>query len=279
MKLLAFLREKGEGLCSVKMLKRAIDEKYCTVNGRTECFSTRPLKQGDLVELDLSFLGVSQEKKQGKIGILYEDEELIVCDKPAGVVSENRHFHHLGKSIQLVHRLDKETSGCLILAKSSAVKDRMVKLFEEKKVRKFYLALVDGVVKKEQGRVENYLGKVHSYQGQSIYGKCSASKGQLAITEWKCLKRGEKVSLLLLKPLTGRTHQLRAHLAGMGNPILGDLQYGRHFTSSIRPKRHLLHAWRLFFPHPLKEEEIKVESPLPQDFQECIKATRCGASD
>src|SRR3972149_9510045 len=86
MKLLAFLREKASGLSSVKMLKRAIDEKFCTVNGRIECFSTHPLKEGDVVELDLAFLS----QKPSAIDILYEDEDLIVCDKPPGIVSENK---------------------------------------------------------------------------------------------------------------------------------------------------------------------------------------------
>ena len=270
MKLLAFLREKASGLSSVKMLKRAIDEKFCTVNGRIECFSTHPLKEGDVVELDLAFL--SKAKKPIAIDILYEDTDLIVCDKHPGVVSENKNFQGLAKSIFLVHRLDKETSGCLILAKSNAVKQKMIELFEAKKVRKFYLALVDGIIKKDHGRIENYLGKVHTCQGGAIYGKCAPYKGQKAITEWKCLKRGAKASLLLLKPLTGRTHQLRAHLSEIGHPILGDLQYGHKFSSTFHPRRHLLHAWRLFFPHPQTEEEIKAEAPLPQDFRQAMKA-------
>jgi len=271
MKLLAFFREKAPGLSSVKMLKRAIDEKFCTINGKIECFSTHPLKEGDLVELDLSFL--SKEKKPITIDVLYEDEDLIICNKPAGIVSESKNFQGLAKEIFLVHRLDKETSGCLILAKSAAAKQKMIELFEAKKVRKFYLAIVDGIVKKDHGRIENYLGKVHAYQGQVIYGKCAQSKGQKAITEWKCLKRGAKACLLLLKPLTGRTHQLRAHLLEIGHPILGDHQYSRNFSCPFRPKRHLLHAWRLFFPHPHKEEEIKVEAPLPLDFREALKAS------
>ncbi|MBX3719313.1 MAG: RluA family pseudouridine synthase [Parachlamydiales bacterium] len=274
MTLLSFLRLHCPDAPSVKAIKRAIDKKSCSVNGRIETFSSHPLKKGDKVRFDLSSLSATAKEEKYQPGILYEDEVLLICNKPAGMVCENRIFNqalpqYLGKLL-LVHRLDKETSGVLILAKDGAVLEKMISLFKEHAVRKLYLALVDKTVKKEKGKVDNYLGKKSAYQGQTIYGEVDRKKGQHAITLWKCLKSVKTASLLLAEPVTGRTHQLRVHFSLMGHPILGDAQYGKAFSCKLHPKRHLLHAYSIRFTHPLNKKEIEAIAPIPSDFQEAL---------
>jgi len=258
MKLLAFLRERWPSAPSVKALKRAIDGKRCTINGRIETFSTHALSKGDRVEIELI------ETQQLTLTILYEDDAIVVCNKPAGMLSDNRNF-----PAKLVHRLDKETSGVLILAKTESVCDKMIEAFAQRRVKKEYLAIVDGAVLKKEGKIVSRLAKKHSYEGQTIYA--SALQGEEAITHWKCLGVGKKESLLLCEPVTGRTHQLRVHLKEMGHPILGDTQYAKKFSSPLSVHRQMLHAYRISFPHPETSQKIEVMAPLPDDFLEALE--------
>jgi RluA family pseudouridine synthase len=270
MHLLAFLREKCPQAPSVKALKRAIDGKHCIVNGRIETFSSYVLKENDTVSLsDTAF----ESKKNPKVSILYEDEELLVINKPAGIVSDNRSIQsHLKGPLQLVHRLDKETSGVLVLAKSSHSKAKLVEAFKKRTVSKLYLAIVDGVVAKDNGKIENFLGKKQSYQGQTIYGSVPEKKGLKAITFWSCLHRGKTASFVSCEPVTGRTHQLRVHLSEMGHPILGDVQYGKRFICPFKPCRNLLHAYQIAFVHPSTGKALKIIAPIPADFKQALMA-------
>jgi len=270
-RLLQFLREHCAEAPSVKAIKRAIEFKRCTVNGQIVTFSSRVLKENDLVVLSK---GAFQEKEKETAKILFEDKDLLILNKPPDVVSDIRSLcalfpHH--KSLHLVHRLDKETSGALLLAKTEKMKEEMIDLFKKREIHKVYLALVDGVVSKEEGKIDNYLGVKHAYQGQTIYGSVDPKKGKRAITLWKCLKRGKNVSLLLCDLHTGRTHQLRAHLSGMGHPILGDVQYGKRFRSELKPERHLLHAYEISFSHPRTGEKIHIKAPIPSDFKKILE--------
>lgn len=251
MKLLAFLRKHYTDAPSVKALKRAIDTKGCVVNGRIDTISTRTLSAGDHIIIEL-------DEKTKTPSVLYEDDELLICNKPAGIVSEAKQFP--GK---LVHRLDKETSGVLILAKTEDARQKMIELFSQKKVHKQYLAIVNGEVKKREGTIISLLAKKHSFQGQTIYG--TGLQGQEAITRWKCLGVGKRASLLLCEPVTGRTHQLRVHLKEMGHPILGDTQYG---DKSSAYRRHMLHAWKIAFG------DIEVIAQIPEDFLEALRMTQ-----
>lgn len=266
MRLLQFLREKCPDAPSVKALKRAIDAKLCTINGKVETFSSHILKENDQIVFQLL-----PSKAKEKISILYEDEELLILNKPVGVISDrrllNRHFPQYRQKLRLAHRLDKETSGVLILVKNPSAEEKMAALFKERKVHKIYLALVDKPVKQEKGVIDNYLGKKHSYQGQTIYGAVDKKRGQHAITYWKCLKKTKEASLLQCEPHTGRTHQLRVHLNEMGHPILGDTQYSKQFYCSWRPRRNMLHAYSVTFIHPSTGKKIHVIAPIPADFK------------
>lgn len=258
MTLLAFLRKNCPDAHSVKGIKRAIDGKRCTINGCVETFSTHKLRAGDQVSIDLD------EKVSLKPTILWEDASLVAFDKPAGVVCESKNFKG-----HLVHRLDKETSGVLLVAKSKPILERMIELFRAKKVKKTYLAIVDGVVKKKSGTIISNLAPLHRFQGQTVYG--SSGKGERAETQWVTVDKGPKATLLECYPITGRTHQIRVHLKEAGHPIVGDYQYAKQFKCGYRAHRHLLHALEISFPHPLTQENITIKAPVPADFSEAVK--------
>lgn len=235
-----------------------IEQKRCTVNGRLETFSTHPLKAGDEIVLD-----TNSSAALLKPHLLWEDEWLRVFDKPAGLICSPNNFTGL-----LVHRLDKETSGVILVSKTKKFIELMIDLFRQKLVDKTYLALVDGIVKGKQGVITSRLEAKHRYQGQTVYG--SGKRGQMAETHWKTLSLGDKATLVECRPITGRTHQIRVHLKEAGHPILGDTQYARHFQCPYRAQRHLLHAHKISFPHPLTREQLCVEAPIPSDFLEAF---------
>ena len=276
MRLLQFLREKCSEAPSVKAIKRSIDSKMCAVNHRIETFSSYPLEEGDIVQLKAAAFKTS--KGAIKTAILYEDKELLIVNKPSGIISDNRciksALSNQQRAVELVHRLDKETSGVLILAKTAETKEKMIALFKAKDVRKLYLAIVDGVVDKDKGKIDNFLGKKQSYQGQTIYGSVDEKKGRHAITFWRTLSRGKTASVLSCEPLTGRTHQLRAHMSEMGHPILGDTQYGKRFICPFKPSRNLLHAYSVAFMHPFTGKELKIIAPVPSDFKDSLSALK-----
>lgn len=273
MRLLQFLRDNCPEAPSVKALKRAIEGKLCTVNNRVETFSSYVLKEGDQISLSKDAFATG-ETKPLTAAVLYEDADLLIISKPAGVVCDSKSLKKcvaFKSSFELVHRLDKETSGVLVLAKTLKSKEKMLELFKERAVRKLYLALVDGIPAKQEGTIDNYLGKKHSYQGQAIYGSVDAKSGQRAITLWKCLKKGKNASILSCEPHTGRTHQLRVHLSGLGHPILGDTQYAKKFRCSFKPQRNLLHAYAIAFKHPISGQALKVIAPIPADFKQALE--------
>jgi len=239
--LLNFLKKVVGGACSVKGIKRSIDNRGAYVNGRLERFASRRLKVGDRVEFDFK-----AEEKPTEALNLYEDEHLLVIDKPSGWLCEEKAIRQKLGNVWLVHRLDKETSGVLLLAKTSEAKNQLESLFFERKIEKRYLALVHGAMLRNEGKIE------------------SPIKTKSASTSWKCLKKGKSLSLLECSPYTGRTHQIRIHLRQIGHPILGDLLYGlRRNEKGVQ--RLLLHAHRLQFKHPFSHEELSFEAPIPTE--------------
>lgn len=266
-KLLSFLVQHLESNYSAKSLKRIIEQNGCRINGRTERFASTLLGEGDRVAIDFEEKTLSIPTVEPS-RIIYEDESLFVYDKPAGVTCDEKGIlKRLDPSLILVHRLDRETTGILLLAKSSQVFENLVSQFKQLQVDKQYLAIVDGVIKERRGLIENYLGKKRAYAGQTIWGAVKPTDGLTAITEWHCLKTGDRASLVACHPKTGRTHQIRVHLSEMGHPILGDYQYGKNFQCRYRPGRILLHADEIRFRHPLSGEIVFYKAPLPNDFE------------
>lgn len=259
--LLAFLRSELPDYPSVKAIKRAIDNKRCVVDGRVEWFSTYRVREGERISIDLD-----GDQPHFALSCLYEDEFCIAFNKPPGRVSESLPY-------LLVHRLDKETSGVLLLAKTRQAQKALTDLFRKRQVAKEYLAICDGKITLDRWRVDNYLGKKASYQGGALYGRVpTKEKGKRAITTFETLKRGKTATLVLARPQTGRTHQIRVHLRQGGHPILGDWQYSRSFRCPLRPKRQMLHAWRLVLDHPLSGRSVRIEAPLLEDFSHVQKS-------
>ncbi|MCE5315919.1 MAG: RluA family pseudouridine synthase [Parachlamydia sp.] len=256
---------------SAKQIKRTIEQKGCQVNGRTERFASMILGRGDRIAF--AEVAASPADIKEELRILHEDSAFLFYDKPSGIASDDPNLLKTLRTrhpkLELVHRLDKETSGVLLFAKSHAYFEKMVQLFKDKLVDKEYLALVDGVPHKKQGKIDNFLGKIATYQGQTLWGEVES--GLPAQTKWLVEKEGTQGSLLRCIPITGRTHQLRVHLNGMGHPILGDSQYGRRFRCSFKPRRCLLHAQKLSFNHPDTGSRLEIEAPLPEDFLEGMR--------
>jgi 23S rRNA pseudouridine955/2504/2580 synthase len=239
--LLNFLKKVAQNGCSVKQIKRSIDNRGAIVNHRIERFASRRLKSGDLVE----FHFVTTQKID--ILKLFEDEHLLVIDKPSGLVCEEKQIRKELGTVWLVHRLDKETSGVMMLAKTPQAKQRLDAMFAKRETKKLYLAIVHGAMLRDEGVVDTLVN------------------GKSASTSWKCLKKPVGFSLLECSPHTGRTHQIRIHMRQIGHPVVGDLLYGQR-KNEKGVKRLLLHAHRLGFKHPITDEELNFETPMPIDF-------------
>ena len=265
-KLIGFLQEEISSVCSGKMLRRVLEANLCRVNGRIERFGSTQLKKGDIVELASHWQSAISSSAASQFKILYEDDAVKVVDKPAGWVCSEENCLRTFKNCFLVHRLDKDTTGVLVLAKHKMSRDGWMERFAKREVKKQYLAVVDGIPKEDHGVRESSLVKKKTFQGQTIWG--SGHRGLHALTHWRTLATGKDSSLLLCEPVTGRTHQIRVHLAEMGHPILIDRQYSDRFRSSLFARRPLLHAWGL------SAGTLSIQSPMPVDMQEALDSLR-----
>lgn len=274
LKLLRFLSGKLGKEYSTRQIKTLIENNQCEVNGRVERFASVVVGLGDRIILNLEKASISSIPLFDSSRILYEDTDLFIYDKPAGIVSDGKELTALG--FFLAHRLDRDTTGVLIFAKNESIREQLFRLFRQHKVCKTYEALVDGIPFKSKGIIDKPLAKKHVYQGQTIWEVVSFPKGLPAYTEWQLEGRGEDAALLRCFPKTGRTHQLRVHLSSMGHPILGDYQYGRKFRCAYRPGRYLLHAACVTLVHPKTLKPLVVKAPLPFDFIDaCEKLDIC----
>jgi RluA family pseudouridine synthase len=275
-KLLAFIKSKMGDDHSARYLKRAIESNLCQINGRTERFASSVIGEDDIVTLALEELVTSKPFVVESSRILYEDADLFAYNKPAGYSSEGQDLLQAMKkhnpSLILLHRLDRDTTGVLLFAKNASTQAAILALFKKHWIHKEYLALVDGVPEQNSGTIDNFLGKVHVYEGQAIWGEVSSRQGLHAVTVWQCEQKGANAALLRCFPKTGRTHQIRVHLSSLGHPILGDYQYGRHFSCTYHPLHHLLHAVEIHFTHPSTGEKVEIKAPLSEEFSQALKA-------
>jgi 23S rRNA pseudouridine955/2504/2580 synthase len=216
---------------------------------------------------------------------LYEDDDLLVLNKPSGIAVQGgtKTPHHIDRLLEgmgdgpetrprLVHRLDRDTSGVLVIAKRRAVAAKLGKAFQTRSVRKIYWALVHGVPKPPQGKIEAALVKASGPDGDRVRKARPGEqdRAQSAVTHYAVVDRaGQGVAFVSLKPVTGRQHQLRAHMAILGHPILGDEKYpsGAELPVGVADKLHL-HARRISFPHPSGEGTVDVTAPLPEHMQQ-----------
>ncbi len=211
--------------------------------------------------------------------ILHEDRDLVVLDKPAGLVVHPGAGNATGTLVQallhhcrdlsgiggverpgIVHRLDKETSGCLVIAKNDAAHQSLAAQFADRTVEKIYLAVVEGTLRRPSGVIEAAIGRHRAHRQKMAVDL--TGKGREAVTHYRVLAAGGGLSLIECRPKTGRTHQIRVHLKHLGHPLAGDPVYGRRG----RFERHLLHAWKLGFDHPRDGARLDFTAPVPPDF-------------
>ncbi|MBU2595475.1 RluA family pseudouridine synthase [Patescibacteria group bacterium] len=217
---------------------------------------------------------------------IFEDNYLKVIDKPAGVISTSI-------SSLICHRLDRETSGLLIVAKNSEIKREIQRQFKARQVKKVYLALVSGIIPAERGRIEGYIVR-HKKKGEkrrfirALEFSVKEKHKRIAISEYEVKKIYQKevfknpsqkdlnyFSLVKVRIYTGRTHQVRAQFASIHHPIIGDLLYGgklmRRINKDLGLKRQFLHAYKIEFRHPIAGKIIKLRSELPEDLKRVLK--------
>ncbi len=265
-------------------IEKLIKNGQVTVNGAVVMKKSREVFPGDLVAVGLEVEEKSAYVPSQALRKLYEDEWLLVIDKPAGLVvhpgaGEKQEtvldiFRHEYPQISgmaeserpgIVHRLDKDTSGVLILAKSEEAVRRMQELFQEREMAKTYLALVAGAMRFRNGTIDRPLARSLRNRARfEVVGEEREDRRD-AITEFSVIREFEQFTFVRLMPRTGRTHQLRVHLAHFGNPVLGDILYGKSRGKDF--PRLALHAHQIEFIHPFTGNGIKVTSPLPADLR------------
>lgn len=240
-----------------------------------------PLRVGDRISVRIPPAEPAPQlvPEEMPLSVLFEDADLVVLDKPAGLVVHPGAGNATGTLVQglmhhcrdlsgiggverpgIVHRLDKETSGCLVIAKNDLAHQSLAAQFAERTTEKIYLAVVDGTPRRREGVVEQPIDR-HAVNRQKMT-IARPGKGREAVTSYRVLLSRDGLSLVECRPRTGRTHQIRVHLKHLGHPIAGDPVYGRRG----RFARHLLHAWKLSFDHPRSGERLSFTAPIPADF-------------
>ncbi len=273
--------------------KKRIEEGAVTVNGKAGKAS-QPVKAGDLVEADIpepKTLDLTPEDIP--VGIVYEDEDIAVIDKPQGLTVHAGNGHLSGtlvnallfrlKSLSsingvvrpgIVHRIDKDTSGLLVVAKNDAAHLSLSAQIADKTCCREYLALCEGIFKEDEGTVDTYIGRHPNDRIKMAV--LPAGKGRRAVTHYKVVKRYAKgFTLVRFRLETGRTHQIRVHCRYLGHPIAGDPVYGSK-KQKFELNGQLLHAFRLTLDHPKTGERMRFEAPLPAHFTRVLDTLEKG---
>ncbi len=253
------------------------------LNGNTAS-PAAALKGGDQIKIHIPQEEIRLVPEKIPLDILYEDASLLVLNKPAGLVTHpgfgnkkgtlaNAVAYYLKQWVTdthcfsrmgLAHRLDKETSGAIVVAKNSSALTHLTQSFKDHLVKKVYRTIVCGSMKLSQGEIEGSIGRKYRSTQMEI-----AASGRYAKTDFKVLKKFKDYTYLEVYPKTGRTHQIRLHLAKIGYPILGDKTYG---LKEPLISRQMLHAYSISFLHPVKKKPFHVTAPLPTDFKEILKS-------
>jgi 23S rRNA pseudouridine1911/1915/1917 synthase len=270
-----FLLERFENL-SKMYLRDAVKSERCEVNGRFENRGYR-LRTNDFIEVEVDPARETAMRPQElALDIVFEDHALVVINKASGMLVHPTHAEKNGTMLNalawhvnkdsadsaairpgLIHRLDKHTSGLIVVAKTARAHRVLASHFQRKLVEKTYLALVDGVVTDDSGTIDAPIGR---FADRKIWDV--NPEGKHAVTRFRVSKRFEGATLLELEPVTGRTNQLRIHCAHIGHPIVGDLMRGgSEFV------RVCLHAWRPAFMHPDGGVRLEFEAPVPEEMK------------
>ncbi len=271
-------------------LQRMIRRGAVLVNGQ-KVRPSRRMRPKDAIFVEVPrIVPLTVEPEEMPLDILMEDAVFAVINKPSGLaVHPGRgrfsgtlvnalayHFARLSRKggayrPGIVHRLDMDTSGAMVIAKTEAAHMALSGAFKARTVTKLYRAIVYGDPAHEEDRIEAPLGRDLARPERMAVRH---DGGRDAITDVCLLERFVVAAHVEASPLTGRTHQIRVHLASRGHPILGDPIYARQQTPPVETPRLMLHAWRLTFPHPESDEPIEVEAPVPEDFKAVLAALR-----
>jgi 23S rRNA pseudouridine1911/1915/1917 synthase len=262
-----------------------IRDGFVTVNGAVPR-ARDIIRAGDrigLVEPPVQAIDLVPEKVA--LSVLFEDNDLIVINKPAGIpvhpgagrkrgtlvnalLSHCKNLSGIGGKERpgIVHRLDKETSGCLAVAKTDFAHLALSRQFAARTVEKIYLALVTGKLRRDSGTIVAAIARHRVHRKKMTIAR---EGGREARTDFKLVRSGGDASLLECQLHSGRTHQIRVHLHHLGHPILGDLVYGGRRGGNF--SRQMLHAWKLGLDHPRTKERMHFEAPLPEDFKRAMR--------
>ncbi len=248
---------------SRRAAKALLDARRVFVNRQRTWMARHALQPGDRVEIPDESPARAPARR---IPVLYEDDAIVIVDKPSGYVSNGPGSVEEAIRTQLndpelrcVHRLDRDTTGCLLLARTPAHAETLIAAFKDRCVGKGYRAIVLGAVEPREQTITRPID------------------GQEAVTRLRVLDANRDASHLALRIDSGRTHQIRKHLTGLRHPLVGDRQYGtrgRATDKSMRVGRQMLHAFQLEVPHPETGRTVRARAPLPHDFRKCLKLFR-----
>jgi 23S rRNA pseudouridine1911/1915/1917 synthase len=279
---LALLEEVGSRAAA----ERLIEEGRVLVDGTPRPKSHR-LDPGEELALDVPEGRPTElQPEELDLRVAWEDEHLLVVDKPAGMVVHPSAGHARGTLVHgllglaiagggeaerpgIVHRLDRDTSGLLVVARSEEAHRRLQRLLRRRELVREYIVLVRGRPRSRRGRIEAPIGRDRRDPTRMSLDTATPRE---AVTEFELVELFPRHALLRARLVTGRTHQIRVHLAAIDLPVAGDLLYG--VEGDLGLERQFLHAARLAFPHPFTEEPVEVESPLPPDLQAALERAR-----
>lgn len=289
--LLPFLLIKMGGMTRTS-IKQLLGQRRVTVNNVIQTRHDTPLRKGDIITIESGRGNV--ELRHPKLRVVYEDDALIVVEKKNGLLTvpvkadskETTVFSILKEyvrkqshrnTVHVVHRLDRETSGLLVFAKSPELQEYMRTYWRQLVTKRSYVALVEGKLEKNEGKITSWL--TEDSRTALVSSSPMDNGGQLAITNYKVLKESAlqtdeadlktEYSLVELNLETGRTNQIRVHMASMGHPVVGDRKYG-HGNESSPIDRLCLHARVLEFIHPMTEKKVRFEAPMPKEFTRVV---------
>jgi 23S rRNA pseudouridine1911/1915/1917 synthase len=265
--------------------QKLADRQRVFVNDRIISSSCK-LKRGDIITVEFEKeekLHVKPEKI--KIDIIYEDDDIVVVNKQSGIVVHPSYGHPSGTLLNalmghsagkynpyLVHRLDKDTSGVIIFAKNEKAKISISKQLQKRVVKKIYYAAVKGIIAENRGIIKAPLGR--SPQNRKLISVNPLAK-KTAITEFKVIERKDDYTLLKVRIITGRTHQIRSHMKYINHPVIGDRQYGGSETIGVKKcERQMLHACNITFTHPSTLKIVKFTAQLPNDMKEIVNSAK-----
>lgn len=268
------------------MIKKLIESNNVLVNDKSKKVSYK-VQANDNISIDVPEAKETKLKAQEiPLDIIYEDSDIIVVNKPKGMVVHPANGNPDGTLVNailsicknslsgiggelrpgIVHRLDKDTSGLIIVAKNDKAHINMSEQIKERNVKKTYIALVRGNVPEEEATINMPIGRSTKDRKKMAVTK----NGKQAITHFKVLKRYSKYTLLEIKIETGRTHQIRVHMAEIGYPVVGDAVYSNG-KNEFGIEGQMLHAYKLEFMHPITNKHMELTAPLPQYFEEILK--------